>query len=176
MVQVRTSCATRPMKRRRFRRQPAAGSSTPEAPATHPGATGAGIVSGPPTRSPTRATVTIGATSLLSTIFLAAHGDPWAFVSMTPATATIGCVLGIFAVAAGISPRALPIALVGIAFYLAPLVILIQLVAGTDWLGGNTSTLSLWTGLGSGLLAVSLIARRTRGKASTDAVEAARLP
>ncbi|MPY86231.1 MAG: hypothetical protein GEV00_24095 [Actinophytocola sp.] len=112
-------------------------------------------MSGRDARSPRRAATALGVISVLSAALLAASGPPWRFVPMTGSTAIVAVALGLLAIAAGALRNAFLTALAGLLLCLAALVVLVQLATGADWVGGNASTLSLWLGLGVGLLAVA---------------------
>jgi hypothetical protein len=97
--------------------------------------------------------------SLVSVVFTVTDGDPWQLVEMPARAVAIAAVLGVLACLGGLLERVLLVRAVGGAFLLAALVMFGELVFGTDWIGGAASTLSLWAGLGMGLLAAGLAPR-----------------
>jgi len=103
--------------------------------------------------------VTLGVASLVSAVFTFTNGDPWQMVEMPAAAVAVALALGAPACLGGLLGRALLVRAVGGAFLVAALVMLVELVFGTDWIGGDASTLSLWAGLGMGLLAAGLAPR-----------------
>jgi peptidoglycan/LPS O-acetylase OafA/YrhL len=111
--------------------------------------------------APDQAAITIGVGSLVSSVFTLADGDPWEIVTMPAVAVIVALVLGAVACAAGLLGRPLPARVVGGAFLVAALVVLLELALGTDWTHGNGSTMALWAGLGIGLLAAGFAPRDT---------------
>jgi hypothetical protein len=74
-------------------------------------------------------------------------------------TVAVALVLGALALAAGWTARPVLGVVAGAAFLAAAAVQLAVWAAGDDWLGGDGSTISLWLGLGVGLLLVCLAPR-----------------
>ena len=109
--------------------------------------------------APDRAAVMLGVASLISAVFTIPNGDPWQMVEMPAAAVAVALVLGVLACLGGLLGRALLVRAVGAAFGLSALVMLGELVFGTNWIGGDASTLSWWAGLGMGLLAAGLAPR-----------------
>jgi hypothetical protein len=101
----------------------------------------------------------LGVASLISAVFTIPNGDPWQMVEMPAAAVAVALVLGVLACLGGLLGRALLVRAVGAAFGLSALVMLGELVFGTNWIGGDASTLSWWAGLGMGLLAAGLAPR-----------------
>jgi thiosulfate dehydrogenase [quinone] large subunit len=101
-----------------------------------------------------RATVALGLAALASLLFIPLHGI-FEFVEMREGSIPVTAVLGALAVVAGLLRQRLLTAIAGGAFLLTALVQLI-LLGHDNPLGGNGSTISLWLGLGAGLLAIGL--------------------
>lgn len=66
----------------------------------------------------------------------------------------VAVLLGLAAVAAGLTRRRWAANATGVAFLAAAAVQVAVWTAGDNWLGGNGSTASVWLGLGVGLIAV----------------------
>jgi hypothetical protein len=113
------------------------------------------------TAAPDQAAITIGVGSLVSSVFTLADGDPWEIVTMPAVAVIVALVLGALACAAGLLGRPLLVRVVGGAFLVAALVVLLELALGTEWTHGNGSTMALWAGLGMGLLAAGFAPRDT---------------
>jgi hypothetical protein len=108
---------------------------------------------------PDRAAITLGVASLVSAVFTFTNGDPWEMVTMPAAAVAVALALGAPACLGGLLGRAVVVRAVGGAFLLAALVVLLELALDTDWTKTDASTLSLWTGLGMGLLAAGFAPR-----------------
>jgi hypothetical protein len=110
---------------------------------------------------PDRAAVALGAASLVSVVFTFTNGDPWQMVAVPAPAVAVALVLGAAACLGGLFSRALVVRAAGGAFLLAALVVLLELALATDWTEGDASTMSLWAGLGMGLLAAGFAPRDT---------------
>ena len=101
-----------------------------------------------------RAVVALGAISVVSGLFFFVRGT-FQFVWLPAPGAVVAVVLGLFACAAGwLGSRVLTL-VVGGAFLLAAIVLMVLLVRG-EFLIGNGSAFSLWLGLGVGLVALGV--------------------
>lgn len=96
----------------------------------------------------------LGAASLLSAVFWAVDDGKWQFVKMTGETATVALVLGVLTIAIATWDRL--VAAAGLLFLLAAAVQFVELARKESWLGGSAATLSVWLGLGVGLLLLGL--------------------
>ncbi|MFI6595921.1 hypothetical protein ACIBHX_06720 [Nonomuraea sp. NPDC050536] len=103
-----------------------------------------------------KAAMVLGIVSLVSAVLVLVSNARWQFVSMTWRTAIVAVVLGVLAIVVSRLGRARLVAVVGLIYLLAALVQLVELGVGAHWLGGTGSTVSLWLGLGAGLLALGL--------------------
>jgi hypothetical protein len=106
-----------------------------------------------------RAALALGAVSLASAVFVVVRGD-FQFVRMRGGGVVVALVLGVLAVAAGwLASRRLTL-VAGIGF-VAAAGTQVALLTGGDggFLDGNGSTLSLWLGLGAGLMVLGLTPR-----------------
>jgi hypothetical protein len=115
-----------------------------------------------------RAALVLGAVSLVSAAFVFVRGD-FQFVRIRSAAAVVALVLGLLAIGAGwLANRTLTLA-AGAGFLLAAAVQL-GLVAFADggFLRGDPSTVSLWLGLGVGLVALGLASRPGTGEGEPD--------
>jgi hypothetical protein len=112
-----------------------------------------------------RAAIVLGATGILSTVFVL-FGGPFKLVPINwGAMALVGLVLGAFAVIAGFSGRRGLILLSGALFLAGVVVAVVLLIVGTGgFLRVSVGGLSLWIGLGAGLAALGLTADRTRAE------------
>jgi peptidoglycan/LPS O-acetylase OafA/YrhL len=110
-------------------------------------------------RAADRLALGYGIASLVSAVFVATHGDPWEFVTMTAAAAAIALGCGALACAGGILARRGPQLAAGAVLLAAAVVVLLELAVEAAWIGGKASTLSLWLGLGVGLLGTALAPR-----------------
>jgi hypothetical protein len=101
-----------------------------------------------------RAAMVLGAASIVSAVFVVVPG----FVQIRPVGLVVALVLGLLAVVAGwLNEPALMLA-AGSGFLLAAAVQLVLLAGGNSgFLGGNASTVSLWLGLGAGLIALATV-------------------
>jgi hypothetical protein len=105
-----------------------------------------------------RATIVIGSTSALSSLFFFVRGT-FQFIWLPAAGAVIALLLGLLACLAGwLGNRVLTLA-VGGAFLLADIALLALLVRH-GFLIGNGSAFSLWLGLGAGLVTLGIADRR----------------
>jgi peptidoglycan/LPS O-acetylase OafA/YrhL len=110
-------------------------------------------------RAADRAVLALGATSLASALFTFTDGYPWEMVAMPGPAVVVAVVLGLAACAAGAVRAPVPAILVGAAFLVAAVAVVLEQTLGERWLEGTGSTFSLWLGLGAGLVAAG-IARR----------------
>lgn len=110
-------------------------------------------------RAPDRFALALGVASVLSAVFVYTHGDPWQLVKMTAQAVPVAIVLGVLAGLSGILGRPAAQTAAGGLFVLAALVVLAELAFGWSLTQGSGSTLSLWLGLGIGLLAAGLTPR-----------------
>ncbi len=110
-------------------------------------------------RAPDRFALALGVASVLSAVFVNVHGDPWQLVKMTAQAVPVAIVLGLLAGLSGILGRPAAQTAVGGLFVLAALVVPAELAFGWSLTQGSASTLSLWLGLGIGLLAAGLTPR-----------------
>jgi hypothetical protein len=112
-------------------------------------------------RSPVdRAALALGAVSVASAVFVFVTGD-FEFVRIHGGAIVVALGVGLFAVAAGwLGNRLLALA-AGAAFLLCAAVLLVLLgVNGNGgFLDGSASTVSLWLGLGVGLVALGVAPR-----------------
>lgn len=106
-----------------------------------------------------RAALVLGLVSIASAVFVFVHGT-FQLVQISAAGLVVALVLGLLTFVAGwLEERALVLA-AGIGFMLAGAVQLGLLARGSSgFLGGNTSTFSLWLGLGVGLIAIGMVPR-----------------
>jgi hypothetical protein len=106
-----------------------------------------------------RAALVLGLVSIASAVFVFASGE-LEIVRVQVAGVVVAVVLGLLAIAAGWleSPG---LALGGGVLFLLAAVVQIVLLAGgsSGFLGGNTSTFSLWLGLGIGMIAIGMVPR-----------------
>jgi hypothetical protein len=103
-----------------------------------------------------RAAIVLGATAILCTGFVL-FGGPFKLVPLNwGAMALVNLLLGVFAVLAGISRRRGLILLAGALFLVAVGVALVLLIVGTGFLRVSVAGVSLWSGLGAGLVALGL--------------------
>ena len=106
-----------------------------------------------------RAALVLGLISIASAVFVFASGE-LEIVRVQVAGVVVALVLGLLSIAAGWleSPG---LALAGGALFLLAAVVQLILLAGGSggFLGGNTSTVSLWLGLGVGLIAIGMVPR-----------------
>jgi hypothetical protein len=104
-----------------------------------------------------RAAIVLGATAILCTGFVL-FGGPFKLVPLNwGAMALVNLLLGVFAVLAGISRRRGLIMLAGALFLVAVGVALVLLIVGTGgFLRVSVAGVSLWSGLGAGLVALGL--------------------
>lgn len=110
-------------------------------------------------RAPDRFALAGGVVSLASAPFVFIHGDPWQLVTMTPKVIPVAIIFGVLACLAGILGRPQMQTAVGGLFVMAALVILVELAFGWSLTGGRASTMSLWLGLGIGLVAAGRTSR-----------------
>jgi hypothetical protein len=101
----------------------------------------------------------LGLVSIASAVFVFASGE-LEIVRVQVAGVVVASVLGLLAIAAGwLESSALAFA-AGVLFLLAGVVQLVLLAGGSgSFLGGNSSTFSLWLGLGVGLIAIGMVPR-----------------
>jgi hypothetical protein len=106
-----------------------------------------------------RAAVALGVVSVAS-VGVAQARDRYQFLELrTSWSIAVAVGLGLCAVLAGLTRRRWAAAATG-AMFLAAAVVQVPVWGGSNnWLGGNGSTVSLWLGLGIGLLAVGLADR-----------------
>jgi hypothetical protein len=106
-----------------------------------------------------RAALVLGLVSIASAVFVFASGE-LEIVRVQVAGVVVASVLGLLAIAAGwLESSALAFA-AGVLFLLAGVVQLVLLAGGSgSFLGGNSSTFSLWLGLGVGLIAIGMVPR-----------------
>jgi hypothetical protein len=104
-----------------------------------------------------RAAIVLGATAILCTGFVL-FGGPFKLVPLNwGAMALVNLLLGVFAVIAGISRRRGLVVLVGALFLVGVGVALALLIVGTGgFLRVSVAGVSLWSGLGAGLVALGL--------------------
>jgi hypothetical protein len=114
------------------------------------------------TDSRQRAAIVLGATAILCTVFVLVSG-PFKLVPLNwGAMAVGGLLLGAVAVVAGLSRRRGLILLAGVLFLTGVLAALALLIVGTGgFLRVSVGGVSLWIGLGMGLLALGLTPERT---------------
>lgn len=105
-----------------------------------------------------RVAVALGAVSVLSAGFVVARGDVQ-FVRLRGWGVAVALVLGVLAVAAGWTARRVLAAAAGAGFLVAAGLQVVLWAGGVNRLGGDGSTVSLWLGLGVGLLAAGLAPR-----------------
>jgi len=105
-----------------------------------------------------RAAVALGAASVVSAGFVVVRGD-FEFVKVRGWGVAVALVLGVLALVAGWTSRPVLAAVAGAGFLVAAMVQVVVWASGRNWLGGDGSTISLWLGLGVGLLAAGLAAR-----------------
>ena len=106
-----------------------------------------------------RAALVLGLVSIASALFVFASGE-LEIVRVQVAGVVVALVLGLLAIAAGwLESPALALA-GGVLFLVAAVAQLVLLAGGSGgFLGGNTSTFSLWLGLGVGLIAIGMVPR-----------------
>jgi len=110
-------------------------------------------------RSPLdRVAVALGAVSVASAAFVVLRGK-FGFVRMGGWAAAVAVALGVLALAAGWTARRALMVVAGAGFLAAALVQVVVWAAGSNRLGGNGSTVSLWLGLSVGLLVAGLAER-----------------
>jgi peptidoglycan/LPS O-acetylase OafA/YrhL len=100
-----------------------------------------------------RAATALGAVSWAS-LAVAQLSDRYAVLPLESWSVAVAVVLGLAAVAAGLTRRRWAASATGVAFVVAAIVQVAVWTAGDSWLGGNGSTASVWLGLGVGLIAV----------------------
>jgi hypothetical protein len=106
-----------------------------------------------------RAVMLLGGVSIISAAFVFVHGD-LQLVQIRAAGLVVALVLGLLAVVAGWLGEPTLILSTGVGFLLAAAVQLGMLASGAAGLiGGNASTVSLWLGLGVGLIAIGMVPR-----------------
>jgi hypothetical protein len=105
-----------------------------------------------------RVAVTLGAVSVLSAGFVVVRGDVQ-FVRLRGWGVAVALVLGVLAVAAGWTARRVLAAAAGAGFLVAAGLQVVLWAGGVNRLDGDGSTVSLWLGLGVGLLAAGLAPR-----------------
>jgi hypothetical protein len=109
---------------------------------------GAGIMT-----SLDRASTALGAASVAS-LAVAQLRERFAILPLHSWSIWIAVVLGLAAIAAGLTRRRWAATATGWAFLVAAVVQMAVWAAGDNWLGGNGSTASVWLGLGVGLVLV----------------------
>jgi peptidoglycan/LPS O-acetylase OafA/YrhL len=119
-------------------------------------------------KAPDRFALALGVASLVSAVFVSIHGDPWQLVKMTAQAVPVAIVLGVLAGVSGFLGRPAAQTAVGGLFVFAALLVLAELAFGWSLTEGSASTLSLWLGLGIGLLAA--------GRTPREPLEQARKP
>lgn len=109
-----------------------------------------------------RAVLALGVASLLSALFALVR-EKWEFINIRGPGLAVVLGGGALALLAGwLGRRVLVIATAGV-FLAAAVLELAQWGRGTNWLQGDGSTISLWLGLGLGLLVVALSPEPTEG-------------
>lgn len=105
-----------------------------------------------------RASLALGVATVLSCVFALTTGGaaPVDIVHIRGLGVLVIAVLGLAAVVGAVIRRPPLVWGAGVALLVAAVLQLLQLGAGTNWLGGNGSTVSLMGGLGLGLVAVGL--------------------
>jgi hypothetical protein len=102
-----------------------------------------------------RAAMALGAASVASAVFVVLRGD-WDFVRIRGWGVAVAVALGLLALVAGATARRALTVSAGAGFVAAALVQVAVWATSNNVLGGDGSTVSLWLGLGVGLLAVGL--------------------
>ncbi|MFC5744445.1 hypothetical protein [Actinomadura rugatobispora] len=110
-------------------------------------------------RAADRAVVALGATSLASVLFAFTDGYPWEMAAMPGRAVVVAVVLGLAACAAVAVRTSIPVLVVGAAFLVAAVVVVVEQTLGETWIEGTGATFSLWLGLGAGLVAAGLARR-----------------
>jgi hypothetical protein len=105
-----------------------------------------------------RVAVTLGTVSVLSAGFVVVRGD-FQFVRIRGWGVTVAVVLGLLAVVAGWTARTGLVVAAGAGFLVAAAAQVVVWASEGTWLGGDGSTVSLWLGLGVGLLVTGLAPR-----------------
>lgn len=105
-----------------------------------------------------RVAVVLGAASVVSAALVVVRGD-FEFVRVRGGGVVVALVLGAVAIAAGWTARPMLALVAGAGFLAAAVVQLVGWATSNNWLGGDGSTISLWLGLGIGLLATGLAPR-----------------
>jgi hypothetical protein len=115
---------------------------------------GAGVMTGLD-----RSAIALGVASLAS-VAVAELRDKYQVLELrTGWSLAVAVGLGVCAVLAGLTGRRWAAAATGALFVVAAVVQVPVWASSDNWLGGNGSTVSLWLGLGVGLLAVGLADR-----------------
>lgn len=107
---------------------------------------------------PDRAAAALGVMSIAS-VGVAQARDRYQVLELRSWSMAVALGLGVCAVVAGVAGWRRLAAATGGAFVAAAVVQVPVWGSGNNWLGGNGSTVSLWLGLGLGLLAVGLADR-----------------
>jgi hypothetical protein len=105
-----------------------------------------------------RAALALGVASLVSLVFLVV-GGAFGFVTIRSWGIVVAVLLGLLAVAGGWTGRRTLTVVAGAGFVAAAVVQVVGWAGESNVLGGDGSTVSLWLGLGVGLLAVGLAPR-----------------
>ncbi|MDN5763566.1 MAG: hypothetical protein L0H41_14785 [Microlunatus sp.] len=119
-----------------------------------------------------RATIVLGVAGIASIVFVF-FGGPFRFVPLPWGwMAIFGVLVGVFAVVAGLSGRRWLVVLAGAIFGAGILVGLVLLLTGAaGFWKASVGVLSLWSGLGMGLLALGLTPERTRSAVDPPAAD-----
>jgi hypothetical protein len=104
------------------------------------------------------AAVVLGAASVASAVFVVVRGD-WDFVRVRGWGAAVAVALGALAIVAGATARRALTVAAGAGFVVAAAVQVAVWSTSNNVLSGDGSTVSLWLGLGVGLLIVGLAPR-----------------
>ncbi|MGH3756831.1 Rv1678 family membrane protein [Actinophytocola sp.] len=109
-----------------------------------------------------RAALVLGIGALACSVFAIAPGsqsNKADFVQVADAGLVALLVLGAVAVLGGLVGQRLVVVVAGLGFVVAAVVGLVQWGSGTNWLTADGSTVSMFGGLGIGLLAIGLTPR-----------------
>ncbi len=88
----------------------------------------------------------------------------------SPAGAVVTLVLAAIALLGGVARQPVIVAVAGVGFLLAAVLVLFQAGSETNWLGGRGSTMSFFIAMGVGLLVLAVSSRTTAPPSSGDSL------
>lgn len=123
-----------------------------------------------------QAAATLGAAGVASVVFSLTTSSNNNFVKVTGAGLLVFPLLGLCALAGGLTGRRILVRLAGVAYVAAAVLQLAQFGRSTNWLGGIGSTFALLLALGLGLLVVGFAPRTDRTEPAAEGPQRAAPP